>query len=135
MTTSDETKIIYQMKTIRVYRNPDCRRCARLARLGHLLDWRDRVEFSTETPKTGPLRQGEIVVEEFASGNFHRGAVAFDLIARQIPLYAPIRLLLRFSSFRRYIDRDLSGCGGASCEIRAATPVSPKRQPILERKL
>ena len=109
------------MKTIRVYRNPDCRRCARFARVGHVLDWRDRLETSTATPKTGPLRPGEIVVEELASGNFHRGAAALDLIVRQIPLYAPVRLLLRFSSFRRYIDRELSGCGGASCEIPAAT--------------
>lgn len=109
------------MKTIRVYRNPDCRRCARFARVGHLLDWRDRLEASTAIPKTGPLRLGEIAVEELASGNFHRGAAALDLIARQIPLYAPLRLLLRFSSFRHYIDRELSGCGGASCEVPAAT--------------
>jgi hypothetical protein len=109
------------MKTIRVYRNPDCRRCARYARLGNVLDWRDRLETSTATPKTGPLRPGEIVVEELANGNFHRGAAALDLIARQIPLYAPIRLLLWFSSFRRYIDRELSGCDSATCEIPAAT--------------
>src|ERR1700758_774686 len=106
------------MKMIRVYRNPGCRRCARYARVGTLLDWRNRLETSTATPKTGPLRPGEIVVEELASGNFHRGAAALDLIARQIPLYAPLRLLLRFSFFRRYIDRELSG---ASCEIPAAT--------------
>jgi hypothetical protein len=109
------------MKTIRVYRNPDCRRCARFARLGHALDWRDRLETSAATPKTGPLRPGEIVVEHLASGSFRRGAAALDLIARQIPLYAPIRLLLRFSSFRRSIDRELSGCGGASCQTPAAT--------------
>ena len=109
------------MKTIRVYRNPYCRRCARYARVGHMLDWRDRLETSTAIPETGPLRPGEIVVEELASGKFHRGAAALDLIVRQIPLYAPVRLLLRVSSFRRYIDRELSGSGGASCEIPAAT--------------
>jgi hypothetical protein len=109
------------MKTIRVYRNPDCRKCAGYARVGLMLDWRDRLEASTATPKTGPLRPGEIVVEELANGKFHCGAAALDLIARQIPLYAPVRLLLRFLSFRRYIDRELSGGGGASCEISAAT--------------
>src|ERR1700733_7638708 len=109
------------MKMIRVYRNPDCRRCARYARVGTALDWRDRLETSTETPKTGALRPGEIVVEELANGNLHRGAAALDLIARQIPLYAPVRLLLRFSSFRRYIGRELSGCGGTSCELPTAT--------------
>jgi hypothetical protein len=97
------------MKTIRVYRNPDCRSCAWYARVGTVLDWRARLETSTATLKTGPLRPGEIVVEELASGNFHRGAAALDLIVQQIPLYAPVRLLLRFSSFRRYIDRELSG--------------------------
>ncbi len=110
------------MKTIRVYRNPDCRRCARFARVGHVLDWRNRLETSTATPKTGSLRPGEIVVEELVSGNFHRGAAALDLIVRQIPLYAPVRLLLGFSIFRRYIDRELSGSGDASCEKSAATP-------------
>ena len=87
--------------------------------MGHALDWGHRLETSTATPITGPVRPGEIVVEEFASGNFHRGAAALDLIARQIPLYAPLRLLLRFSPFRRYIDRELSGSGDASCEISA----------------
>jgi hypothetical protein len=121
------------MKTIRVYRNPDCRRCARYARVGHALDWRDRLETSTATPETGPLRPGEIVVEELASGKLHRGAAALDLIVRQIPLYAPVGLLLRFSSFRRYIDRELSGgSGGASCEIPATThhgEASTNRRP------
>ena len=120
------------MKTIRVYRNPDCRRCARYARVGHALDWRDRLETSTATPETGPLRPGEIVVEELASGKLHRGAAALDLIVRQIPLYAPVGLLLRFSSFRRYIDRELSGSGGASSEIPATThhgEASTNRRP------
>ena len=109
------------MKMIRVYRNPDCRRCARYARVGTMLDWRDRLETSTATPKTGALRPGEIVVEELTNGNLHRGADALDLIVRQIPLYAPVGLLLRFPSFRRYIDRELSGCGGTSCELPTAT--------------
>jgi hypothetical protein len=120
------------MKTIRVYRNPDCRRCAWYARVGTVLDWRDRLETSTATPKTGPLRPGEIVVKELASGTFHRGAAALDLIVRQIPLYTPVRLLLRFSSFRRYIDRELSGCADASCEKPAAAhraQASTNRRP------
>jgi hypothetical protein len=107
------------MKAIRVYRNPNCQRCAKFARLGHALDWRDRLETSTATPKTGLLRPGEIVVEELATGSFQRGAAALDLIARQIPLYAPIRFLLLFSFFRRYIERELSGCDSASCGIPA----------------
>src|ERR1700733_8368125 len=109
------------MKMIRIYRNPDCRRCARYARLGTLLDWHDRLETSTATPKTGALLPGEIVVEGLTNGNLHRGAASLDLIAGRIHLYAPVRLLLRFSSFRRYIDRELSGFGGTSCELPTAT--------------
>jgi hypothetical protein len=119
------------MKTIRVYRHPDCRKCARYARVGHMLDWRDRLETSAAIPKTGPLRPGEIVVEDLASGDFHHGAAALDLIARQIPLYAPVRFLLRFPFFRSNIDRELSGYGGANCEIpaptrRAEAPTNPR---------
>jgi hypothetical protein len=97
-----------------------------------MLDWRDRMETSTATPKTGALRPGEIVVEELANGNLHRGAAALDFFARQIPLYAPVRLLLRFSSFRSRIDRELSGCGGTSCELPTATghtKASTNRKP------
>jgi hypothetical protein len=81
-----------------------------------MFDWRDRLDVSISTPKTGPLRMGEIVIEDLASGTVSRGADAFALLCRHIPLYAPWRLLLRSASFRRYIDREISGCGHASCD-------------------
>lgn len=50
------------MKRIRVYRNPDCAKCARFAAAHRFLDWLDRVDASTEASKTGPLRLGKVVV-------------------------------------------------------------------------
>jgi hypothetical protein len=105
------------MKRIRVYRNPDCARCARFATAHRFLDWLDRVDASTDTPKTGPLRLGEVVVEDLATGRIIRGAQGIELIARNIPAYAPMRLLLKVPAFRRYVDKEVSGCGGDACSI------------------
>jgi hypothetical protein len=56
------------MKAILVYRNPDCAKCTRLARIHHRFDWLKRLEDTTEVPSTGPLRPGEIAVQDLASG-------------------------------------------------------------------
>ena len=104
------------MKRIRVYRNPRCAKCARFAKVGHFLDWFDRVDLSTETPKTGPLRLGEVVVEEFESGRIFGGANGMELIWRNIPAYAPFRLLLKLPAFRRYVDREVAG---EVCEMKS----------------
>ncbi len=111
------------MKMIRVYRNAHCAKCARFARVGHFFDWLDRMDDSTETPKTGPLRLGEVVVEELSSGRILKGAEGIELIFRNIPAYAPFRLLFRVPSFRRYVEKEVSGCEGNACEI------SSKPQP------
>ncbi len=105
------------MKTIRIYRHPECPKCARIAKVHELFDWRDRIEVSTATPSTGPLRIGEVLVEEIATGRVYRGAEAFDLLCRNIPLYAPFRALLTLAPFRKYIAREMSGCTDGSCEI------------------
>lgn len=105
------------MKKIRVYRNADCAKCARFARAGHLFDWLDRMDVSTETPTTGPLRLGEVVVEDLSSGRILKGAEGIELIFRNIPAYAPFRLLLRVPLVRRYIEKEVSGCEGDACEI------------------
>ena len=93
------------MKTILIHRHPDCARCARAH---HLFDWLDRVEDTTEPPRSGPLRMGEIIVEDLRTGRLHAGAGAFDLICRQIPLYAPARVLLHIPAFRRGVLGELS---------------------------
>jgi len=105
------------MRYIRIYRNPDCAKCARYARLHERLDWLRRVEISTATPMTGPLAMGEVVVEELATGRILRGAEGFELICRNIPAYAPLRLLLKLPALRRAVDREMAGCGGGSCEL------------------
>jgi hypothetical protein len=102
------------MKAIRVYRNPHCARCAKFAKAHHYLDWFNRVDASTETPPTGPLRMGEVVVEDLATGKIHRGAEGIELISRYIPAYAPLRLLLKVPAFRRYVEKEVSG---DACEI------------------
>jgi hypothetical protein len=107
------------MKSIRVYRHADCQTCARFARVAQFFDWLDRVDVSTEAPKTGPLRLGEVVVEELSSGRILKGAEGMDLIWRNIPIYAPFRLLLRVPSFRRYLEKNVGGCEGNTCEVKS----------------
>lgn len=105
------------MSRILIYRHPDCARCARIARVHHLFDLRGHVEDTTATPPTGPLRRGEIVVADRATGTIHAGAAAFDRICRAVPFYAPLRLLLRVPRFRARIERELSGCDDGSCGV------------------
>lgn len=104
------------MKTIRLYRNPDCARCGRIARFHHRLDWLDRFEDVTDAPSTGPLSMGEIAVEDLRSGETHRGVDCIRLLCRQIPAYWPLLPLLHLPPVRRYVEREVGGCGGASCE-------------------
>lgn len=108
------------MKAIRLYRHPACAKCAKISKVHQLFDWRDRLEISTATPKTGALRLGEIVIEDIPSGRVFRGADAFGLLCRNIPLYRPIGALLALPPFRRYIDKELSGCSDDRCETPGA---------------
>lgn len=106
------------MKRIRIYRNPSCAKCARYARTHLALDWLKRVEVSTATPAgSRPLAMGEVVVEELTTGRMLHGAEAFGAICRQIPLYAPFRLLLKIPAVRRAVDVEMAGCSDGSCEI------------------
>ena len=112
------------MKAIRLYYHRDCQRCARLARLDQRLDWLNRLEVSTADPKCGPVRVGEIVVEELNTGRLFKGARALRLIFRHLPPYWPALALLRIPAFRRSMDRSLSGCDGAGCLV----PVEASRE-------
>ncbi len=107
------------MKQIRIYRNPACAKCGRYARMHERFDWFGRIENSTATPPTGLLAMGEVVVEEIGSGRILRGAEALARISREIPAYAPLLLLLKLPAVRRAVDREMSGCGGESCELPA----------------
>lgn len=105
-----------EMSRIRIYRHPDCPKCARYARVHRLLDWRGRVEVATTTPKTGPLRLGEVVVEKLDEGRVFKGSAAFEEICRHIPAYAPFLLLLRFPAVRAFAEREMTGCNSEACE-------------------
>lgn len=100
------------MKVIRLYRHPDCGKCARLATAHHRLDWLDRFEDSTAIPPTGTLQIGEIAVQHLASGATYKGLECFKLLCQHIPLYWPALLLLHVPPFRRYVEREVAGCGG-----------------------
>ena len=103
------------MRRIRIYRNPDCPKCARYARLHERLDWFGRIEISTAEPATGPLAMGEVVVEDMESGHILRGAEAAQRIVREIPAYAPFRLLLKIPAVRAAAEREMQGCGSNAC--------------------
>jgi hypothetical protein len=105
------------MKRIVIYRHPECEKCARMARLHHLLDWFNRVAVVTKTPVTGPLQMGEIIVEDLATGRFLTGAEGLKLICRQVPLYWLALPLLWIPSVRARADRETGGCVNGSCQI------------------
>jgi hypothetical protein len=105
------------MRKIRIYRHPDCPKCARYARIHRSLDWLQRVDISTKTPRTGPLRLGEVVVENLEDGRLLKGADAFREICRQIPAYAPFLFLLRLPAVRAFAEREMTGCNGDACAL------------------
>jgi hypothetical protein len=65
----------------------------------------------------GPLRPGEVVVQDLRRGMTLRGAAAFALLCRQIPAYWPLLPLLRIPALRRRIEREFDGCAGAGCTL------------------
>jgi hypothetical protein len=106
------------MKTIRVYRNPNCAKCAKYARMHERLDWLDRVETSTCTPPgRAPLRLGEVVIEDLRTQQLHEGADAFALLARQVPAYWPMLALLPIPTVRKRVDAEMRAACTESCEI------------------
>jgi len=105
------------MGTIRLYRHPDCAKCARYARWHHRLDWLGRFEDSTGVSPAGPLRMGEVVVQNPCSGETLRGAAGFALLCRQIPAYWPLLPLLRIPAVRRRVEREFNGCGSTGCTL------------------
>jgi hypothetical protein len=105
------------MHRIRIYHDPHCSRCARRARAHKFFDWFGRVEVSTGTPATGSLRPGEVVVRELRTGRVLGGADALELICREIPLYTPLRPLLKIPALRAKADREMSGSSNEIGEI------------------
>ncbi|HKE48115.1 MAG TPA: hypothetical protein VKB52_08615 [Rhodanobacteraceae bacterium] len=107
------------MKTVRVYRNPQCPKCARYAAWHRRFDWLGRVETTTSVPASGALAMGEVVVEDLRDGTIHHGADGFSVLAHQVPMYWPLLPLLHVSAIRRRVDTDMRGACDTSCEIRS----------------
>jgi hypothetical protein len=105
------------MKRIVIYRHPECGKCARMARLYQLFDWFNRVVDVTTTPPTGPLRMGEVIVEDLATGRFLAGVEGLKLICRQIPLYWLALPLFRVPGVRARADLETRGCTNGGCNI------------------
>ena len=105
------------MKTVRVYRNPDCPKCAAYAAWHRRFDWLDRVEITTSVPPGGTLAMGEVVVADLRDGSIHHGADGFSVLARQVPMYWPLLPLLHVPAIRRRVDRDMRGACASQCEI------------------
>lgn len=61
------------MKAVRLYRHPECERCAGYARMHHRFDWLGRFEDTTQTPPTGQLLVGEIAVQDLRTGATLKG--------------------------------------------------------------
>jgi hypothetical protein len=97
------------MKTVRLYYDADCAKCARLAQRAKKLDWFNRVELSTAPPPVGePLPLGQIVVEDFRCGCFDRGVMAVRHLCLQIPAFYVFGLLLYLPAVRRWLARKQS---------------------------
>lgn len=108
------------MKRITIYRHPDCARCAKIGRFHRAFDWLDRVQLSTATPKIGPLRLGEIAVEDARTGETVKGVDAVRRIFRQVPAYTPFLPFLRIPVVARAVDRSVRGCEDGRCDVSVA---------------
>jgi len=97
------------MKEIRLYRNPDCEKCARYARMHRRLDWLNHFEDSTDAPPTGPLKMGEILVQDLASGEILKGVKCFPLLCKHIPAYWLVLPLTYLPPVSHRLERELSG--------------------------
>lgn len=97
------------MTRIRIYCNPDSSDCLRRARKYLSFDWLHRVVVSTATPPGGPLAAGEVAVQDLDTGKLARGAAALDCICRHLPLYMPLRPLLRIPAIWRKADMTMAG--------------------------
>ena len=97
------------MTRIRIYTRSDCPSCLRHVRMHLFFDWLHRIVISTAVPPGGPLAMGETMVQDLDTGKLVRGAAALDCICKHIPLYLPMRLLLRIPAVWRKADMAMAG--------------------------
>lgn len=106
------------MKRIRLYRHPNCQRCAGYARMHRRFDWLGRLEDSTAEPPVGPLNMGEIAVQDLSTGATFKGIECFRLLCRNIPAYWPVLPFTYLPFVRDRIERDIGGCSTEACSVR-----------------
>ena len=105
------------MTNVTLYYNPNCSKCARLAKRTARLDWFGRVGFSTERSPLGEVPAGKIVVVDDRSNRIFTGIYATRIVCLQIPLFFLYGLLLCLSPIRRLVGKEEQGCNGNACEI------------------
>lgn len=102
---------------IRLYYNPNCPDCVRLAALTRRLDWLDRVELRADKSPLGDVPVGEIVVVEKETGGMFSGIFAIRKACLQIPLFLPYGLILFLPPVLKPAGRRKIGCSGDACAI------------------
>lgn len=102
---------------IRLYYNPNCPTCVRLAARTSRLDWLDRVELRTDESPLGHVPAGEIVVVEKETGGMFTGVFATRKVCLQVPLFLPYGLMLFLPPVLKLAGRKKIGCNGDACEI------------------
>jgi hypothetical protein len=116
--------LIYQggyvtMPKYRLYYCADCSVCKKRAGMAAKLNWLRRVEFSTSNPASGPLKPGQVVLENLRTGRLYHGDDVMPKMSLQIPLLFPIGLLMSLPGVGRLMGRDnRSECEDGSCSIR-----------------
>ncbi len=110
------------MERITVYSNKDCAKCARTVRFQTYLNWLRRVRYSTDEPKCGPLRLGEIAVEDLRTGTISKGVEAVRQIYWQLPALWPLLPLLRIPQWRGVSTKQFEDVKTEAAAYQARTP-------------
>jgi len=68
------------------------------------LDWFRRIEFVADTPASGPVMPGAVVVQDLRTGAWYHGVEALRRICAEVPLYWPAGLLLSVPPIARWFE-------------------------------
>ena len=82
------------MSKIRLYYNGDCNKCVKRTMRTKKFDWLNNIDLSSEAPKSGQLRAGEISIHEYSSNDWFTGVEATRKLCMNVPIYYLFGLLL-----------------------------------------
>lgn len=105
------------MKAITLYRHPDCERCRRAEQIYQVFDWFHRIEYTSATPGSGPLRLGEVAVYDRRREQWLRGIAAIRRAMSQVPLFWIAVPFTYMPGIRQRIDQQARGCEGEACNL------------------